>query len=216
MPTVFTHSAVPLAMGLALGRKTAPRKLICAGVAASILPDMDILTFYLGVPLSHEFGHRGFSHSILFAAIAALIGSYFLKKFRISSTTSFIFLFLSILSHGCLDAITNGGHGIAFFWPWSTARYFMPYRFIQVSPIYWKRIFTSRLPAALISELFWVWMPLISSGLLIAALRKHSRKNWLHPSPHQEKPLALEQNAPENVLYPLRPMAASKPINGHQ
>ena len=62
MPSILTHPAVPLTLGLALGRKTAPPALVIAGVCASILPDLDILTYAVGIPLSDEYGHRGFSH----------------------------------------------------------------------------------------------------------------------------------------------------------
>ena len=47
----------------------------------------------------------------------------------------FLFLFVSTLSHGLLDMLTNGGLGVALFVPMSNERYFFPWRPITVSPI---------------------------------------------------------------------------------
>jgi inner membrane protein len=40
-----------------------------------------------------------------------------------------------ITSHPLLDTLTNGGLGIALFWPFDHTRYFAPWRPIPVSPI---------------------------------------------------------------------------------
>jgi membrane-bound metal-dependent hydrolase YbcI (DUF457 family) len=44
MPTIISHTAIPLAIGLGLGRKAISSRLLLAGMAASILPDLDMLT----------------------------------------------------------------------------------------------------------------------------------------------------------------------------
>jgi len=41
MPTILTHTAVPLAIGLALGPRVVSRSLLVAGVLASMLPDLE-------------------------------------------------------------------------------------------------------------------------------------------------------------------------------
>ena len=55
--------------------------LIC-----SLIPDADGLTFMFGIPYDSFFGHRGFFHSIPFAAafgvLAALV---YLKSFKVKS-----------------------------------------------------------------------------------------------------------------------------------
>jgi inner membrane protein len=183
MPSILTHPAVPLTLGLALGRKTAPPALVIAGVCASILPDLDILTYAVGIPLSDEYGHRGFSHSILFALLVALLGAYLLRAYKIPWRITAGFLFISAVSHGGLDAFTNGGHGIAFFWPWSKTRYFAFYRVIEVSPIHLERIVPHRMKTVFLSELLWVWLPLTTIGLSGAFARKRfSRRitQWYH------------------------------------
>jgi len=56
VPTLITHPAVPLALGLVLGREAIPARLLLAGVVASVLPDLDVVAFRLGVPYAAEFG----------------------------------------------------------------------------------------------------------------------------------------------------------------
>src|SRR5262245_45273167 len=122
MPTIFTHPAVPLALGLGLGRDIIPARLLLAGVIASDLPDLDVIAFRLGIPYASAFGHRGFSHSITFALLVAAAGSCAYRWMQASAATTFVFLFVATVSHGVLDSLTNGGLGIAFLWPWSSER----------------------------------------------------------------------------------------------
>jgi len=58
-----------------------------------------------------------------------------------------------------LDMLTNGGRGIALFAPFSNARYFFPWRPIEVSPISVQRFFSQRGVQIMRSELQWVWLP---------------------------------------------------------
>jgi inner membrane protein len=168
MPTIFSHPAVPLALGFALGKEIVSRRLLLAGVAASILPDLDVVAFSFGIPYEHEFGHRGFSHSFLFAAFVALVGACAHRSLHSSFGIAFGFLFLATASHGVLDAFTNGGLGIAFFWPWSDKRHFARYQLIEVAPIGVSH-FLSWGPSVLLSELRWVWLPcgLVAIGLAV-------------------------------------------------
>ncbi len=45
MPTIVTHAAVPLCLGLGLGSRIIPPRLLLAGVAIAMLPDADVLAF---------------------------------------------------------------------------------------------------------------------------------------------------------------------------
>jgi len=73
------------------------------------------------------------------------------------------YFFVATASHGFLDAMTNGGLGVAFFSPFDNTRYFLPWRPIVVSPISVNRFFSERGLAVLQSELLWIWIP---AGLL--------------------------------------------------
>ncbi|MBF3317482.1 metal-dependent hydrolase, partial [Leptospira borgpetersenii serovar Hardjo-bovis] len=73
MPTVVTHGAVPLCCGAGLGLKVIPPRLLFAGVVLAMLPDADVLAFKFGVAYGNVFGHRGFTHSLLFAFVLLLL-----------------------------------------------------------------------------------------------------------------------------------------------
>lgn len=49
MPTVITHAAVPLCLGLGLGTNVIPPRLLFAGIVLAMLPDADVLAFKFGV-----------------------------------------------------------------------------------------------------------------------------------------------------------------------
>lgn len=70
-------------------------------------------------------------------------------------------------SHGFLDAMTDGGLGVAFFSPADNTRFFLPFTPIRVSLIGVSRFFSARGFAVLKSELVWIWLP---TALLIAVL----------------------------------------------
>lgn len=96
----------------------------------SLLPDLDVIAFRFGIPYAAPFGHRGASHSIGFAVIAALVAWLLTRSWR-----STLALFAVVLSHPLLDALTDGGMGVALFWPFSDVRVFAPWTPIPVAPI---------------------------------------------------------------------------------
>jgi len=143
------------------------------GAACSVVPDFDVIGFRFGIRYGDFWGHRGFTHSPAFAAILA--GAIVLLAFRdglpnISRLSMWIYFFLATASHGLLDAMTDGGLGVAFFAPFDNRRYFLPWTPIRVSPIGIGRFASSRGYAVLQSELLWIWVPagaLIGSTLLL-------------------------------------------------
>ncbi len=163
MPSLFSHPAVPLAIGVALGARLVPPRLLLAGVAGCVLPDADVVAFQLGVPYESAFAHRGFTHSIFFALVCGALAAAFAKALHSRAWMAFIFVSIATASHGLFDALTNGGSGIAFFWPFGDVRYFMPLQIILVSPI-GLGFFSERGLMVLLSELKWVWLPCFALG----------------------------------------------------
>lgn len=168
MPTILTHPAVPLAIGLGLGSKIIPRPLLVAGVVASILPDLDVLAYQFGIPYTSVYSHRGFTHSIEVALAIAILAAFAARHLKATATSAFLFVFAAVLSHGVLDSFTNGGSAIAFLWPFSDERFFAPWRFIEVSPIGIAPLFSARGARVLMSELLWVWLPAVIFGFLLS------------------------------------------------
>jgi inner membrane protein len=175
VPTPFGHLAVPL-LGRALaGGERVPRALLAAGCLAAVVPDADIVAFSLGIEYSHPFGHRGFSHSLLFAFLVAAAATLALGRAPGLRTGSvFLFVFLCGASHGVLDAFTNGGLGVAFFAPFSNERYFFPVQPIQVASLHPARIFSAHGVRVLETELLWIWLP--TAALAAAAVARRSRR----------------------------------------
>jgi inner membrane protein len=83
-----------------------------------------------------------------------------------------VFFFLVTASHGVLDAMTNGGYGIAFFSPFDTTRYFFPWHPLQVSPIGIKGFLSHRGASVLLNEFLWIWVPFIVLLLPLAWYRR--------------------------------------------
>ncbi len=172
MPTVITHAAVPVAVGLGLGERLISRRLLAAGTVASMLPDLDTIGMRFGVPYGSQFGHRGMTHSLAFAALLGLIAAFGYQQLRSSRWRAFLFVFFAAASHGLPDAFPTGGKGVALLWPLSKARFFGPWQVIKVSPIGVGRFFRHGTLQVLSSELIWVWLPMAFVFVLLWALRK--------------------------------------------
>jgi len=104
--------------------------------ALSMLPDADVVGLSLGVSYGSPWGHRGATHSLVFAAAVGL-GIGVAAAWRRSRAPLFTGLLATavLASHGLLDTLTDGGMGCALLWPFDVTRYFAPWRPIPVSPI---------------------------------------------------------------------------------
>ena len=177
MATAFTH-AFTASLLAPLAPASVPRPaLIFALSVVAVFPDIDVLAFGLGIAYSDPFGHRGFTHSIAFAAaMGPLCACLFLRYVKPSRRDWFVLaalFFLASLSHGVLDAFTDAGHGIAFFWPLDNTRYFFPSRPLETSPIGITSFFNGNALDMLKNELLWVWLPI--GGLFVAIFSATSR-----------------------------------------
>ena len=166
MASVFGHIAVSTAIGYAFfPKQVRPLTLIVAGFCA-FAPDLDVLSFHYGIPYSSEWGHRGWTHSLMFAlVIGSLIGLIFVRQPTWKSITAWFVL--SMASHPLLDMLTNGGRGCALWWPFSSARIFFPFRPVQVSPLSLEDFFSPWGLEVLASEVLWIGFPCV--GLVWAA-----------------------------------------------
>jgi inner membrane protein len=180
MPTSFTHPAVPLAIAAGLGRARIPLRLAAAGAIASVLPDADVVAFRLGIPYSDPFGHRGASHSLAFALLVALLASALHARLGASRRAAFLLVLAAAASHPLLDALTDGGLGVALLWPLSDERFFAPFRPIHVSPISPGRLLSARGARVVSSEALWVWAPCAAAAGVAWGVRRARAAR--HPS----------------------------------
>jgi inner membrane protein len=171
MPTILTHAAVGLGLGRLFTGRRMPLSYWQLVALLPVVPDLDVLAFRLGIPYEAALGHRGFSHSLCFAlllALAAAACTY--RRLAVPFRDWWGFLFLVAASHGLLDALTDGGLGVAFFAPWDTTRYFFPWRPIRVSAL-GRHFFGPGALATLRSEFVWVWLPTAAVVAVAEGLR---------------------------------------------
>lgn len=119
MPTPISHAAVGYAIGAWSPHEIPPstHRVCLVAAACAALPDIDVIGF---AP------HRGITHSLSFAALAALIATLLIfprgpargTRLRIA-----LILFVALLSHSCLDALSRYSLGIEFFAPFSEQRF---------------------------------------------------------------------------------------------
>ena len=178
MPSALGHAAPALALIPAFHREGIPKRLWVLGVLCAAAPDLDVVAFALGVPYQHALGHRGFWHSLAFAALFAglvSVAAFPGSGSGVSRGRAWAYLFLATASHGVLDAFTNGGLGIALLSPFDSTRYFAPFRPIEVSPLGVSAFLSSRGLAVVSSELRWVWLPFALLGGCLFARRGRAR-----------------------------------------
>jgi len=142
-----SHSMASLghiAVGVAAARWEATRRhplltslfasmVLYAGL--SLLPDADVLGFALGVPYADAWGHRGATHSLVFAALIGLCVASLAAVAARPFWRTWLLVSCVVGSHGLLDMLTDGGLGVALLWPLSTTRYFAPVTPLPVAPI---------------------------------------------------------------------------------
>ncbi|MBK6545611.1 MAG: metal-dependent hydrolase [Saprospiraceae bacterium] len=146
MPSAFGHALFALSLTPFRPYKAKLLPTILLSVSCAIIPDLDVLGFEYGIPYDSIFGHRGLSHSIVFAFILSIIiTTLFFKEFR-KDKIKFLnicwYYFLCTISHGLFDAMTTGGLGVGFFTPFLADRYFFSIRPIPVSPLNLQAFFT--------------------------------------------------------------------------
>ncbi|QIK78700.1 metal-dependent hydrolase [Sphingomonas piscis] len=170
MPTVITHALLPLIGAAAVPQARLTRPLIMVGMAAAMLPDADLVSRWFGVPHAADFGHRGATHTLLFAL---LIGGAAALCFRKRRLSAFLFVMLSNLSHSLADMLTGGGKGIMLLWPMDHERWKFLVHPVQVSPIGLQGFESGAIWPVFASELMWLLLP----AVLLAAFLRFTAKS---------------------------------------
>jgi inner membrane protein len=175
MASAFTHAFFAAAMGGAYARGRVPARFWVLSVLCAVLPDADVLAFAFGVPYDSMFGHRGFTHSLVFAALLGVAVAAAFFRDAPNRAALALFFSLATASHAALDALTDGGLGVALFAPFSGRRYFFPFRPVEVSPIGVGAFFSEWGLAVIKSELLWVWLPAGLCAALLMIFRRPAR-----------------------------------------
>ncbi len=177
MPTIFSHAIFSSALGAAYATEPMPKRFWYLAALCSAVPDFDVMAFSFGISYGSIWGHRGITHSLLFAVMLGCgiawmaFRSEDLSVMKCSRTSLSLFFILATASHLLLDSLTSGGLGVAAFAPFETSRYFAPWRPIRVSPI-GPDFFSARVLIVLISEIIWVWLPALLLVLTAKLVRQ--------------------------------------------
>jgi len=166
VPTILTHALLPLIAARAMGKGRISTRLMMAGMAAAMIPDADVIGLRFGIPYGAELGHRGASHSLLFAALLGFMAMLAARTLRTTPGRAFIFVALSSAFHGLTDMLTNGGRGVGLWWPLSDNRLFWPVRPVEVSSIGLSALTDGSMAGVLLSELIWLLLPAALLALL--------------------------------------------------
>jgi inner membrane protein len=127
MSSFLTHAIVASTAGLQGGLSVSRSRVVLCSMALAILPDIDAFFRFVGLSQVGWWGHRGLTHSLPFSAMTGLLVllTFFKKVPRFSRSWWILWglLFLAGASHGLIDALTDGGQGIALLAPFDSTRY---------------------------------------------------------------------------------------------
>jgi inner membrane protein len=167
LASAVTHFAVGAGLALpctelAAFRNVMPRWAIpvTAGLFAAA-PDLDtwaMLAF--DIPSGSFFSHRGFFHSPSFLALLALAVASLVAKGRAVLPLAAMWAGAAI-THPLLDMLTDGGSGVMVLFPFSTERFFFPWRPIRVSPLSIARFFDRA------GEILWSELPFCAAAIVL-------------------------------------------------
>ncbi len=130
-------------------------------------PDLDVLTFHLGIPYSSQWGHRGWTHSLFFALCFGWLMAWLIYRRSPDLRRIGWWCVLATASHPLLDMLTDGGRGVALWWPFDASRIFFPWRPVAVSPLGISDFFTPWGLEVLYSEVLYIGFPALAIIVLI-------------------------------------------------
>jgi len=161
MPQAVTHILIPIIL-LSLFRdfivkdkKKFPLHYVLIGGIAGILPDLDLLAYYIlgffGFTLNEL--HRTFSHNLFFVLLFVLLGLLFigtknkeLGKHHLKLGTIFFVIGFGAFIHLLLDALIVGE--IVLFYPFSS--YAIGLNLFRIFPDFWQGTLMASLDAGLL------------------------------------------------------------------
>lgn len=175
--TIYTHAVA----GIGIAQLYRPRRhawlyWLLAGLLP-LIPDFDVFST---APYGSSLGHRGFTHSILFALwIGFFAASLTFRILRANFWLLGCIFFAAVASHGLLDAMTRGGADIPFFWPATDGR-FGNWGPLPLSDLAFA-LPDPRRSRALRTEMLAIWLP-TAVWIIGVQLIRRARKNDTDPS----------------------------------
>jgi inner membrane protein len=140
MASAITHFVVGAAVGMTAMPAGRWGMAVTAGLWA-VAPDLDSWAVApFGVERGTFFAHRGFFHSAFFLTMAAFAAAWATRRGRGWVGRGALWACAAV-THPLLDMLTDGGTGVLLLFPFSSERWFFPWRPIRVSPLSILRFF---------------------------------------------------------------------------
>lgn len=124
------HLAAGAAIGAVYSQQVGarPRVAILSFAALALLPDLDLVTGFLGVFPNTPLAHRGITHSVFFALALGALAGFLVRETPHKRFLTGLCVFAALASHGLLDTMSRLGNGPMLFWPLTQAQYEFPWR----------------------------------------------------------------------------------------
>jgi inner membrane protein len=205
----ITHIALGAAVGeIMLGKKIGKRALVIGAIANSF-PDIDFITSLWLPPADNVLAHRGFTHSLVFMGLTALL--FFLaairwdKKLLVSRKAWFFFFLIQLGLHLFVDAFN--AYGVGWYIPFNEARISFHTIFV-VDPFYSSVLVVVFLLLLLYPTVNTHRISMACSGLIISTLYLGYALTNKYIAGHEAKEI-LRKN---NISY-LRFFTTPTPLN---
>jgi inner membrane protein len=140
----------------------------------AILPDLDYVGVVMGLEYTGHYGHRGYSHSALFALAIAGVAYMVARKWGTRPGFTALLAFLAVISHGLLDSMTYRTRGVPFFWPLTEYRVTFGWRPIPPAPVGARFLSQRGLEVALVEMVYFLPLTLMAFSPRLATW-----KRWL-------------------------------------
>ena len=170
MASAFGHALSAYGISKVFPKWKMTRKVVLIGIVSSVMPDIDVAAYFFGITSLDWLGHRGLTHSILFATLWSAGLLLVFHRNDKQAGAPFLYYPITTISHGVLDAMTTGGNGVGFFIPLTNDRWFLPWRVIEVSPIGANHFFSEWGLKVLSNEAIYIGLPallLVAFGSLL-------------------------------------------------
>ena len=109
MPSAFGHALFASALAASFRARGA---VVAAAILCAVAPDLDVIAFRFDIPYASPFGHRGFTHSLAFAALLGAAATLVLHALPLAARPAFAPTFV-LLARGPSMRLLYEGDGDA-------------------------------------------------------------------------------------------------------
>jgi inner membrane protein len=185
MATFLTHPLFGAGAAYVISHPHKPtKKFVLLSTLCQWLPDIDTVAYLFPISERHALGHRGLAHSGLFAVFVALLMMRFCYREVPRGSRHWWALcgwfWVMTLLHGIFDAMVDSSLGVAFFWPFTSVRYNLPWQPLIDVPIVFSALYGSQFWYAVLVECQFFSLLLVSLFVLMRVLEPAMRRS---PSP---------------------------------